>query len=178
MSVRSFFFKFAFLLLLTLVSVSGSVSFASPKPKNYDAVVFSTHNHRYKGFLLDVTDKGLIIDYFGQPKFISADSIKAIKIKRTTALKRHALAASVIGLGAGIPVYIDGNSKGKLSALALPVVLIGTTLSGALVGSLLNTITAVQRFNKVNTESSFKSIQPVLLRYSKASPTRVKIESN
>jgi hypothetical protein len=178
MAVKPFFFKSTFLLCLTLVSVSGGVSFASKKPKNYDAVVFSTHHHRYKGFLLDVTDKGLTIDYLGMPKFISADSIKSIKIKRTTALKRHALTASVIGLGAGIPVYMDGNKKGELSVLALPVVLIGTTLSGALVGSLVNTVTAVQRFNNINTGNSFKSIQPVLLRYSKASPTRMPAESN
>jgi len=155
------------------MSVSGSFVYASPKPKNYDAVINSTNNHRYKGFLIDVNDKGLTIDYLGQPKFISADTIKSIKIKRTSALKRHALTASVIGLGAGVPIYLDGNSKGKLSALALPVVLIGTTLSGAVVGSLVNTITAVQRFDKINKGNSFKSIQPVLLRYSKASPTRV-----
>jgi hypothetical protein len=173
MPVKPFFLKFTFLLCLCLLCGSMSFSYAAKKPKNYDAVVFSTNNHRYKGFLIDVTDKGLTIDYLGQPKFISADSIKAIKIKRTSALKRHALTASAIGLGAGVPIYLDGNSKGKLSALALPVVLIGTTLSGALVGSLVNTLTAVQRFDKINQGTSFKSIQPVLLRYSKASPTRV-----
>ena len=173
MSVKSYFFKYILLVCVFLLCGSKNPTYAAKKPRNYDAVVFSKNNHRYKGFLIDVTDKGLTIDYLGQPKFINADSIKAIKIKRTSALKRHALTASAIGLGAGIPIYLDGNSKGQLSALALPVVLIGTTLSGALLGSLVNTITAVQRFDKINQETSFKSIQPVLLRYSKASPTRV-----
>jgi len=174
MPVKPFFLKVTFLLVsLSLVSVAGNIVYGAQKPKNYDAVVYSSNNHRYKGFLLDVNDKGVTIDYLGQPKFIHADSIKTIKIKRTSALKRHALTASVVGLGVGVPVYLDGNNKGKLSSLALPVVLIGTTLSGAVVGSLINTITAVQRFDKINSGNSFKSIQPVLLRYSKASPTRM-----
>ena len=161
------------ILLSCLVIFSGNVSFAAKKPKNYNAIIYSNTQHRYKGFLQDVTDKGVTIDYYGKSKFISADSISSIKIKRTSALKRHAFLASLIGLGAGIPVYIDGNNNGKLSSLALPVVVIASTLGGALVGTLLNTVTSVQRFDKINKGNSFASIQPVLLRYSKASPTRV-----
>ncbi|NEU07891.1 hypothetical protein GZH53_06160 [Flavihumibacter sp. R14] len=170
------FSRVVILLCIALFLTPAYNSFAGQKPRNYDAIV-STTNHRYKGFLIDVNEKGLTIDYFGMSKFISADSINTIKIKRSSALKRHALVGSAIGLAAGIPVYADGNNKGKLSSLALPVVLIGTTLTGALVGSLVNTITATQRFDKINSGNSFKSIQPVLLRYSKASPTRVPVEA-
>lgn len=170
------FLRYFIVFCVALVFTPVYKSFAGQKPRNYDAIV-STTNNRYKGFLIDVNEKGLTIDFLGQSKFISADSIKTIKIKRTSALKRHALIGSAVGLVAGIPIYADGNNKGKLSSLALPVVLIGTTLTGALVGSLVNTFTAVQRFNKINSGNSFKSIQPVLLRYSKASPTRVPVEA-
>lgn len=162
-----------FTLLFCLILSLGNASVAGLKPKNYDAIIYTNTDHRYKGFLLDVSDKGLTIDYLGETKFFSADSIKSIKIKRSGALKKHALKASVFGLAAGIPIYMDGNNRGKLSSLALPVVLVGTTIAGGGIGALINAVTAVQRFDKINTGTSFKSIQPVLLRYSKASPTRI-----
>jgi hypothetical protein len=161
-----------FIFVISLIIFSGNLSFAK-RPKNYHAIIYSVNNERYKGFLQDVTDKGVTIDFYGKSKFISADSISSIKIKRSSALKRHALTAGGIGLLAGIPVYIDGNNKGQLSSLALPVVVIASSLGGALVGTLINTVTSVQRFDKINKGNSYKSIQPVLLRYSKASPTRV-----
>lgn len=161
-----------FILLITMFILSGNVSLAQ-KPKNYNAVIYSVNNQRYKGFLQDVTDQGVTIDYYGKSKFIGADSISSIKIKKTSALRRHALVGGSFGLLAGIPVYIDGNSRGKLSSLALPVVVVASTLGGALIGTLINTVTSVQRFDKINRGNSYKSIQPVLLRYSKASPTRV-----
>lgn len=174
MSVKSFLLRIAFLFCLVLLS--GNALFADQKPKNYDALIFTNTDHRYKGSLLDVSDKGVIIDYLGEQKFFSVDSISSIKIKRSGSRKKHALIGGGIGLLAGIPVYIDGNNKGKLSSLALPVVLVGTAVGGVLIGSLVNSITAVQRFDNINKETSFKSIQPVLLRYSKASPTRVPAE--
>ncbi|HUH33402.1 MAG TPA: hypothetical protein VLZ28_05570 [Daejeonella sp.] len=174
MSVNSFLSRVTFLFCLFLLS--GSALFADQKPKNYDAIIHTNTDHRYKGLLLDVSDKGMTIDYLGQQKFFGADSISSIKIKRTGSRKRHSLTAGGIGLLAGIPIYVDGNSKGKLSSLALPVVVVGTAVGGVLIGSLVNSVTAVQRFNKINQETSFKSIQPVLLRYSQASPTRVPTE--
>lgn len=127
---------------------------------------------------MDVSDKGLTIDYLGKTRFFSSDSISSIKIKRSNSMKRSVLLSSAIGLGVGVPIYIDGNNKGKLSSLALPVVLIGTTVGGVLVGTLINSVTAVQRFTEINTGTSFKSIEPVLLRYSQASPTRVPVNKN
>ena len=174
MSVKPFLFKITFLFCLVLIS--GNALFADQKPKNYDAIVYTNTDHHYKGLLLDVSDKGMTIDYLGQQKFFSADSISSIKIKRSGSRKKHALTAGGIGLLAGIPIYIDGNNKGKLSSLALPVVVVGTAVGGVLIGSLINSVTAVQRFDNINKETSFKSIQPVLLRYSKASPTRVPAE--
>jgi hypothetical protein len=171
MPVKSILLKISFLFCLILLS--GKALLADQKPKNYDAIIFTNSEHRYKGLLLDVSDKGMIIDYLGQQKFFSADSISSIKIKRIGSRKKYALAAGGIGFLAGIPIYIDGNNKGKLSSLALPVVLVGTAVGGVLIGSLVNSVTAVQRFDNVNKEISFKSIQPVLLRYSRASPTRV-----
>lgn len=147
-------------------------SFAQ-KVKNYNAVIKTNSDHRYKGFLQDVTDKGVTIDYYGKPKFIGSDSISTIRIKRTNDLKKLSTITAGIGLAASVPVYIDGNNKGKLSLLALPVVLVAGTLGGALIGTLINSATSVQRFRKVNEEIPYKNIQPVLLRYSKASPTRV-----
>ena len=170
MFVKPFFLKYSLLFCLIL---SGSVSLAAPKPKNYDAIIHSNTNHRYKGFLQDVSDKGVTIDYLGQSKFFSADSITRIRIKRVSSTRRHTLAAGGIGAVAGIPIYIDGHNKGKLSIMALPVVVMGTAFGGSLVGWLINSLTSVQRFNHINQGTSFKSIQPVLLRYSKASPTRV-----
>lgn len=176
MSVKTFLLQFT--LLFCLTGIAGSVSLASPKPKNYDAVIYTSSDHRYKGSLLDVSEKGMTIDHQGQTRFFSADSISSIKIKRSNAMKKNVLVSSVIGLGVGIPIYIDGNNKGKLSSLALPVVLVGTTVGGVLIGTLINSVTAVQRFNGINTGTSFKSIQPVLLRYSRASPTRLPEKEN
>ena len=159
--------------LLFCVFLSGSVSLAAPKSKNYDAIIYSATNHRYKGFLQDVSDKGVTIDYYGHSKFFSADSISSIRIKRTGSIRRNTLAAGGIGALAGIPIYMDGHNKGKLSIMALPVVVMGTALGSSVVGWLINSLTSVQRFDHINQGISFKSIQPVLLRYSKASPTRV-----
>jgi hypothetical protein len=170
MFIQANFLKYC---LLFCVILSGSVSLAAPKPKNYDAIIYSATNHRYKGFLQDVSDKGITIDYFGQSKFFSADSISSIRIKRTGSIRRHALAAGGIGAVSGIPIFIDGHNRGKLSIMALPVVMAGTAFGGSLAGWLINSLTSVQRFNHINQGTSFKSIQPVLLRYSKASPTRV-----
>lgn len=142
------------------------------KPKNYDAIVYSTTQHRYKGILENVTDKGVTIDYFGVSKFIDADSIRIIKIKRSSALKSHAFTGAAAGLLVGIPIYIDGNNKGKLSSLALPVVLIGTTLTGAAFVSAINSLTHVRKY-EIKRDTPFKSIHPILLRYSKASPSKL-----
>ena len=174
MSVKPFLFKLTFLFCLFFLA--GNALFADQKPKNYDAIIHTSTDHRYKGLLLDVSDKGITIDFLGKQQFFSADSISSIKIKRTGSRKKHSLVGAGVGLVAGIPIYIDGNNKGKLSSLALPVVVVATSVSGILVGSLVNSITAVQRFDNINKETSFKSIQPVLLRYSQASPTRVPAE--
>ena len=159
--------------ILFCLIFSGSFSLAAGKPKNYDAIIHSITNHRYKGFLQDVSDKGVTIDYLGQSKFFSADSISSIRIKRTGSIRKYTSIAGGIGAAAGIPVYIDGHNKGKLSIMALPVVVVGTAFGGSLVGWLINSLSSVQRFSHINHGTSFKSIQPVLLRYSKASPTRV-----
>ena len=170
MFVNQRFLKFIpfFCLMLLMASIS-----LAQKPKNYDAVIHSRMDHRYKGFLLDVSEKGVTIDYLGESKFISADSIASIKIKRTGSFRRFALTGGAAGLLAGIPIYIDGNNKGKLSSLALPVIMLGTAMGGAFIGSLINSVTSVQRFDKINVDIPFRNIQPVLLRYSKASPARV-----
>ena len=174
MSVTSSLFKITFVCGLFLLS--GTALFADQKPKNYDALIVTNTDHHYKGLLMDVSDKGMTIDFLGKQKFFSADSISSIKIKRIGSRKKHALVGGGIGLLAGIPIYIDGNNRGKLSSLALPVVLVATAVGGVLIGSLVNSVTAVQRFDNINKETSFKSIQPVLLRYSQASPTRVQPE--
>ena len=163
-----------FALLSCILLLLCHLSFAQ-KVKNYNAVVKTNSDHRYKGFLQDATDKGITIDYYGQSKFIGADSISTIRIKRTNDLKRYSTVTAGLGLGASIPIYIDGNNKGKLSLLALPVVLVAGTMGGALIGTLINSATSVQRFRKINDEIPYKNIQPVLLRYSKASPTRVTV---
>lgn len=163
-----------FALLFFLVILLSNVSFGQ-KVKNYNAIISTNSGHRYKGFLQDASDKGMTIDYYGQSKFIGADSISSIRIKRTNDLKTYASISAGLGLAASIPVYIDGNNKGKLSLLALPVVLVAGTMGGALIGTLINSATSVKRYRKVNDEIPYKNIQPVLLRYSKASPTRIPV---
>jgi hypothetical protein len=163
-----------FALLSCVLLLLCHVSFAQ-KVKNYNAIINTNSAHRYKGFLKDVSDKGITIDYYGQSKFIGSDSISSIRIKRTNDLKRYSTITAGIGLAASIPVYIDGNNKGKLSLLALPVVLVAGTMGGALIGTLINSATSVKHFKKINDEIPYKNIQPVLLRYSKASPTRIPV---
>lgn len=163
------------MLIFSIIFICDAGILEGAQPKDYDAVIYTSNRNRYKGFLEDVTEKGITIDYFGQSKYIAADSIQGIKIKRSSALKNYALAGAALGLVAGIPVYLDGHGQGKLSLLALPVVLIGITLSGAVVGSLINTVTYVKRY-KTQGDTGFKSIYPILFRYSKAGSSRKKNE--
>ena len=159
------------LLIFSIIFICNAGILEGAQPKEYDAVIYTSNRIRYKGFLEDVTEKGITIDYLGQSKYIAADSIQGVKIKRSDALKNHALAGAAFGLIAGIPVYLDGHGQGKLSLLALPVVLIGMTLSGALVGSFVNTVTHVKRY-KIQGDTGFKSIYPILFRYSRAGSSR------
>jgi hypothetical protein len=172
------FTKFSFpkfTLFCCLLLLMGNRSFAQ-KVKSYNAIITTNTDHRYKGFLQDVSDKGLTIDYYGESRFIASDSISSIKIKRSDGLKRYSIVGAGVGLAAAIPIYIDGNNQGKLSLLALPVVLVAGTMGGALIGTLINAATSVKRYKKINDGIPFKNIQPVLLRYSKASPTRTSLK--
>ncbi len=160
--------KLSLLICIAFVVFSDHAALAAKKVKRYDAVVYSNTNHRYKGSLSAVSETGLTIDYMGQPKFINADSISSIKIKRMGVLRKYALTGAVTGLAVGVPVYADGSRSGTLSSLAIPVVFIGTTLSGALLGSLFNAVIAVKRFNDVSSGENYNRIRPELMPYSES----------
>lgn len=158
-------FKPKYFLVWAMVFLTSFSAFAKPKPAHYYAVIYSENNLRFKGNLEKVSEKGLTIDYFGKSKFISADSIKSIKIKRSVALKKYALIGSAGGLLAGAAIYNHGNQQGKLSILALPVVLIAGTLAGATIGALVNTMTSVEK-HQISNPADYRSLYSSLIRYS------------
>ena len=70
------------LTLLLFILSFGTLTFSQSKGKKYDAVVYTVNNNRYKGFLKNVSEEGITIDYYGRNKYIKGDSIRKIRIRR------------------------------------------------------------------------------------------------
>jgi hypothetical protein len=157
-------FKATCFLVLAITFLTNFSAFTKPKPHRYYAIIHS-ENNRYKGLIENVSDLGITIDHLGQSKFISADFIQKIKIKRSSALQKYALIGSAGGLIAGAVLYQDGHQKGKLSVLSLPVMLIAGTLGGSTVGALINTITSVEKY-QINSPTEYKNLYQNLTRFS------------
>lgn len=155
------------LLIVLSVYIPAAASFAQKKPKEFEAVVISK-NVRYKGFIEDVSAGGITIDHYGQPKFISSDSLNSIKVKRSKALRKSALYGSAAGLLGGTALYVHQNRQGNLNSLASPVVILGTGMVGAGTAAIVNIATSVQHYRNLNEPGKFKSIHRQLFNYSAA----------
>jgi hypothetical protein len=154
------------LTLLLFILSSGLSAYAQSKGKEYDAIVYSINNTRYKGFVQNVSESGITIDYFGRNKFIPADSINKIRIKHVKALRKHALIASVGGLVAGYFIYEPQHNSGKVSVLALPIYMVGSAVVAGIIGAGVNSFTAVKTYKNVQAPGNFKIIQPELIKFS------------
>ena len=154
------------LTLLLIILSSGLSAFAQSKGKEYDAIVYSIDNSRYKGFIQNVSESGITIDYLGRNKYIPADSISKIRIKQVKALRKHALIASVGGLVGGYFIYEPQHSSGKLSILALPIYMVGSAIVAGILGAGVNSFTSVKTYKNVQMAGNFKLIQPELNKFS------------
>ena len=157
--------RFLSLILLFAFGCSNG-SYAQSKPKRYDAIIRTTGGLRFKGLLQSVDGKGLSISYRRSSRFLSADTIKTIRIKKYNAQNRTLLAGSLAGLLGGLTVYSIEKDKGNVQPIILPVVIISSTLTGAAIFGTINSITSVQKFEAVNRPGRFGEIKDELRTYS------------
>lgn len=156
-----------FCLLIFISFLVATAAFAKKKPKEYNAIVYSD-KIRYKGFIEKVSDKGITIDYLGVSKFIPAESISRIKVKRTKGLSQSVFISSAGGLIAGSALYSYEQNKSTVNMSAIPVIVIGTTLVSAGVGAIINSFTSVVNYKHVNEGDNYKKIHVKLAQYSAA----------
>ncbi len=154
----------AFFLLFSTYFINHS--FAQSKPKRYDAIVRTENGRRFKGLLESVEDNGLTIFYHRRSKFISADSIKTIRIKKYNAQNRAFLIGGLLGVGSGLAIYVNQEDKGNVQPIILPVVIVSSTVAGAAIGGIINSFISRQKYENVNTEGRFKAIKEELKSYS------------
>lgn len=158
--------KLKFLITMMFLTSLNFNVFAKRKPKEYNAIVYTIDHARYKGFLQQATQKGVTIDYMGVPKFISADVISRIKVKRTHALSQSVLISSVFGLVGGTALYLYEQDKKAVNVSAIPVIVMGSTIVAGGIGGLINTITSVKNYKNLAEGGAYRKIQADLAKYS------------
>lgn len=153
-------------LLFSLLLAAGfatSVS-AQVKIKRYDAIVKVNHT-RYKGLLELVDAKGLTINFHNKAKYIAADSIESIRIKKYNAQNRSLLIGGLVGLAGGLTVYKLERDKGNVAPIILPVVIVSSAVAGAAIVGIVNSVTSVEKFEQVNSPGEFNKIRARLKQY-------------
>lgn len=152
--------SFIFFLIGTGVSAQ-----AQYKIKRYSAVVRTEQGKRYRGLLESVDDRGLTIRFHKNEKYIAADSIHTIRIKKYNAQNRSLLTGSLLGLAGGLAVYSIEKDKGNVNASILPVVIISSAVAGGGIAGIINSITAKEKFENLQQPNRFQQIRERLRQY-------------
>lgn len=164
-----------FLALLVLgAALTGNQVFAQ-KAKEYKAVIHTSDGTRYSGVLTNANLEGFTIKARnGAMRFFDADTVSEVKIRSKNALNNNMLLGTTAGLAAGGMLYRNQESRGNVTTMVLPVVIVSSIVSGAGVGGFFNSFFAKERFENVST--SYPQIQRKLAAY--AVSTDVALENS
>lgn len=165
LGLKKLFMKFLVFVfsLCFLVVLSAE---AKKRPKRYNAVVQLTDNKSYKGIIEKVSNDGITIDYFGSSKFISSNTIKSIKVKKTGTLTKSILVGGVAGLAVGYGIYAKAEGDGTIQSQAFPVVVVGMGLVGGGIVALINSFISKKHYHNLEIPGEYKKIVTVLSTYS------------
>jgi ABC-type spermidine/putrescine transport system permease subunit II len=99
----------------------------------------------------------------GAMRFFDADTVSEVKIRSKNALNNNMLLGTTAGLAAGGMLYHNQESRGNVTTMVLPVVIVSSIVSGAGVGGFFNSFFAKEKFE--NVSSSYPEIQRKLAAY-------------
>lgn len=152
------------ILFLALFGVTTCICEDALAQRKYIAVFHTNGGKRYNGVLTETNQEGFTIKTRnGAMRFFDADTVGKLKIRSKHALNNNMLLGITLGLAGGALLYNNQESKGNVTPMVLPVIIVGSVVGGAGFGGFINSFFSKEKFE--NISANYPEVQPKLAPY-------------